>query len=234
MYHHFYQRGRQIHEFTPLSENLKSSVNFWHKTQHSFFSSTEFCGCWGNFLFSFGAHEKKHFLFFFGNLIQLSNKNERASFQEHWIISAKPHIIVTRWWRVGVFWYLGHFYRPRCWLSPGVLAYLWTLARYKSDPPSANMFKKVVHHHFLWTLFRSWFPVSTFFIIQRRFTCAIGAPGLRPLTYSRMFTRRNSHDKWFLSVTLALYIAQCGWKCVILRPCVWTRRVMKRQWARGK
>lgn len=184
-----------------------------------------------SFLLSFGAHEKKSFL---GNVIQLSNKNECASFQEHWIISAKPqHRCNTLMAGLSLLVF-GAFLSSLLLICSMGLAYVWTPTRYKSDPPSANMWEKKVHHHFLWTLFRFWFPVSTFFIIQRRFPCAIGAQGLRPLTYSRLFTHQNSHDKWFLSVTLALYIAQCGLKCVFLRPCVWTRQMMKHQWARVK
>lgn len=134
-------------------------------------------------------------MFFFGNVIQLSNKNECASFQEHWITSAKPQHRSNTLMAGLSFLVFGAFLSSLLLVRSTALAYLWTLAGYlKKDV-------KKGHRHILWTLFRFWFPVSTFFIIQRRFTCAIGAQGLRPLTYSRLFTHPNSHDKWFLSVT---------------------------------
>lgn len=38
-------------------------------------------------------------------------------------------------------------------------------------------------------------PVSTFFIIQGVFICAVTAQVLQPLTYSRLFTQQNGNDK---------------------------------------
>lgn len=94
--------------------------------------------------------------------------------------------------------------------------------------------KKQICHWLYVFSFHALGPVSTFFIIQSMFISAVTAQVLQPLTYSGLFTYQNGHDKWFLSFTLVLYIAQCGLICVILRLRVWTTRKIKCQWAAVK
>lgn len=82
------------------------------------------------------------------------------------------------------------------------------LCRCTYTTTSANM-RNICHWLFV-VCFHAPVPVSTFFITQSMFTCAVTVKVLQPLTYSRLFTHQRRHEKSFLSLTLALCIAQCG------------------------